>query len=169
MALVVLSACLNRPLRPPERTDPALSLLFGSVRLPSGPFAVDELRFRRVNPLPRVSIVLSNATHFRQFGSELISDGHFLIPNVPPGVYRLEWMREGQRTWTADDDVEVMRIEVTEPGVYDVGSWVVHGGDQLDREPQPDQIGRYGLLLAATRGTSWEEGARSLASYVVPR
>lgn len=166
VALLGTSGCadLLKSLHAEERRDPELALLFGTLRIEQTVLSFDELALERVSPPPRAEILVSSAGHFRLLRPRLIDQGAFLVPNVPPGVYRLRWVREGLSTWYSSGSDDIMRIAVTEPGVYDVGAWVLSGFDRLALEPRPDQSSRAQMLLAATVGTQWEPAAQELAA-----
>lgn len=152
----------------PERSDPRLSLVFGTIRTDT-PIGFDELALERVSPGPREELLLTNTVRFKLFREKLVDQGAFLLPNLPPGVYRLSWVRQANTTWHAPQgEHSLLRFEVTAPGVYDVGAFVLHSFRSLDQEEQPDQVSRYQQLLSATAGTQWHAPAQELAAQMVP-
>ena len=153
-------------LRAPERTGEERSLLFGSIRLDmDSRLTLEELVMERVSPAPLKEIVIENGL---LADAKLLQGGFFLVPNVPPGVYRLRRVCAGLALFSpSEEDGEVMRVEVTEPGIYDVGAYQISLTGGLSAERRPDHASRYSVLLSATRGTRWEAAARSLAGTMV--
>lgn len=149
-----------------ERARDDASLIFGTVQLDSGTLELDELALVRVVPLPEQQLLISNARAFRLLSPRLLRHGTFLVPDVPNGVYQLAWLRDGLRTWYAPRAGEVMRVEVTGPGIYDAGSYVIRAG-RFDEEERPDQPSRYGDLVEAAEGTGWDEPAQRLRDRVM--
>lgn len=161
-------AALTQRLSAEERVAPDRSLVFGTIRLDSH-FQLSEVVLERVSPGPRSEVYLTAFRRFQLFQPKLVHETAFIAPNLPPGVYRLKWIRGNM--WMAlymapEDSPPLLRFEVTEAGVYDAGAFVVNG-NQLGREGQPDHASRYQILTEAVRGTQWEEGVKRLRRQMV--
>lgn len=168
--LVLQTSCglLFKRLSAPDRKDPRLSLVFGTIRTDT-PLGFDEIAFERVSPGASEELLLTNTARYKLFNPKLVDQGAFLLPNLPPGVYRLSWVRQGMTTWyPPEGNHSMMRFEVATPGVYDVGAFVLHSFRALDQEQQPDHVSRYQQLLSATQGTKWHSPAKELAAQMVP-
>lgn len=160
----VSMGCANlvKGLSAEDRKGTSTSLLFATIR---GEAPLDELGLERIAP-EEGSVQLTSHAPFQLFRAKHVHLDAFVAPNLPPGIYRLAWFRIGGVIYTAEDHW-MMRVEITEPGVYDGGAWVVTG-EALAKDPAPDPARRTGLLRDAVKGTRWAPDVERLLPLMAP-
>jgi hypothetical protein len=180
--LVSLTGCFRfsdpvfafKPLEAEEPPGPEYSLLFVTVLSSPGLFGTPEfysLWFARVDPHGKEAEGAgggaSSHRWYRAFRPRVVKDGHFMIL-VPPGAYELDTMAEAgflgaSQVWRVRGDARIgSRIQITRPGIYDLGTLKVMSGSwttpaSIVAEGDAFSEQRLEILGRAVRGTSWEK------------
>lgn len=156
---------VQKPLRAPEPSHPAESLLFGTIEFEGNWFTASDLHsvwFNRVAPESNQPYsFVTRGTLFRVFQDRPIKDGHFVI-SLLPGMYELErlesfgWLFSSATVWKPTKDLrEASRIYVTRPGIYDIGCFKIENS-KMSRarcsDPNRSDIIKNALLA----GTRWQ-------------
>lgn len=151
-----------------EPEEEGTSLIFGTIYVDqTGAGDLNTVNFERIGPEgTRTNWGVNRVNLFRVFSRRAMKDGNFLM-EVGPGLYEMTGFSTsgwGQaQTWNAKDEVRKnLRILVTRPGIYDLGSIRVahdtgcaynsYGMERTaDASPQ-----RLTVLRNAIAGTAWE-------------
>lgn len=145
-----------------------MSLLFGTIvvdQAAAGDLASVDLQ--KIGPgAERTHWNTNNVNMFRVFFRRTMKDGNFLM-EVQPGLYEIEGFTTGflgqPQVFSVKDEVrKAMRILVTRPGIYDLGSIRVTRGEgwrnynKYDVERVADNSPeRQAVLRQAIAGTTW--------------
>lgn len=177
--LVVAAACgrlgdpiyERKPLSAPEPYSPGQSLVFGRIGSAPGllnPAEIDEVVLRKVAPAGP-DVRADEEILYRAFSPRVIRDGYFVLL-APPGLYELGHVamsRFGASKVTlsfTDESRTQTRVWVTEPGIYDAGTWVIAPPSEyfapfrVASRKDSDPTQRRAILEEAVRGTSWANG-----------
>jgi hypothetical protein len=143
------------------------SLVFGTIVVDqTGTGDLNSVDFLRIGPgAERKHFGANRVNLFRVFSRRCMKDGTFVM-EVGPGLYELQGFTTsgwGQpMTWTAKEDARKhMRVLITRPGIYDLGTIKVGRGEHYgtydmervdDADPQ-----RQTVLTRAIAGTKWQE------------
>jgi hypothetical protein len=153
-----------------EPEQEGMSLLFGTIVIDqTGAGDLASIDLEKIGPGDsRTHWNTNNVNMFRVFFRRTMKDGHFLM-EVGPGLYEVErFVTEGwgqPQTFTVKGEARKgMRILVTRPGIYDIGSIRVarSGGgwrnyNKYDVERVSDNSPeRQAVLRQAIAGTTWE-------------
>lgn len=159
-----------KDVRAVEPEEEGMSLLFGTIvvdQAAAGDLASIDLQ--KIGPgAARTHWNTNNVNMFRVFFRRTMKDGNFLM-EVPPGLYEIESFETGflgqPQVFTVKDEVrKAMRILVTRPGIYDLGSirvtrsgggWKNYNKYDVERVAD-DSPERRAVLRAAIAGTTWE-------------
>jgi hypothetical protein len=153
-----------------EPEEEGMSLLFGTIVVDrSGAGDLASVDLEKIGPgEARTHWNTNNVNMFRVFFRRTMKDGHFLM-EVPPGLYEVERFITGgwgqPETWNVTGEVrKAMRVLVTRPGIYDLGSirvtrhqggWKDYNKYDVERVPD-DSPERRAVLRQAIAGTTWE-------------
>jgi hypothetical protein len=152
-----------------EPEEEGMSLLFGTIVVDrSGAGDLASVDLEKIGPgEARTHWNTNNVNMFRVFFRRTMKDGHFLM-EVPPGLYEVERFVTGgwgqPETFNVAGEVrKAMRILVTRPGIYDLGSirvtrsegWKNYNKYDVERvlDNSPE---RQAVLRQAIAGTTWE-------------
>jgi len=151
-----------------EPEEQGSSLIFGTIYVDqTGSGDLNTVNFERIGPEGTRSNWGTNRVNlFRVFFRRTMKDGNFLM-EVGPGLYEMTGFSTsgwGQpQTWNAKEEVRKnLRILVTRPGIYDLGSIrVAHeSGGQYDsyamERTADNSPERMAVLRNAIAGTAWE-------------
>lgn len=160
--LIASAGCANvvKGLSADEREGASRSLIFATIRAEA---PLDDLALVRIAPREEWVHLRSRAP-FQLLRAKHVHQDAFIAPNLPTGIYALAWFRAGGIVYAAEDKW-LMRVEVTEPGVYDAGAWV-STGEMLIADPAPEQDRRAIALRDAVKGTKWAVDVEKLLPAV---
>jgi hypothetical protein len=164
-----------------EPEEDGMSLLFGTIVVDrSGAGDLASVDLEKIGPGDaRTHWNTNNVNMFRVFFRRTMKDGHFLM-EVPPGLYEVERFVTGgwgqPETFTVGGEVrKAMRVLVTRPGIYDLGSirvtrapgWKNYNKYDVERvaDNSPE---RLAILRQAIAGTAWERLAAAPAESAAP-
>jgi len=154
-----------------EPTHEGMSLLFGTIVVDQvGAGDLNSVTLAKLGPAQARSWRGANRVNlFRVFFRRTMKDGNFII-ELEPGLYELDGFTTsgwGQpRTWNAKDEARKgMRVLVTRPGIYDIGTIRVGNPEvtginertyamERTTENTPE---RRAVFERAIAGTRWEK------------